>query len=110
MGISASDSLVALSRRPSPCYPQSMSNSDILSKADRALRPVLKELGKFSWFRIDGCCAGHKPEDSLWLEVLVLGSSGLARLTDFLRVLERKLSGTDCRLDCLLSYSLPEDA
>jgi hypothetical protein len=87
-----------------------MSNSDILSKADRALRPVLKELGRFSWIRIEGCCAGHKPEDSLWLEINVLGSSGLQRLTEFLRALDAKLSGTECRLDCLLSYSAPVDA
>jgi hypothetical protein len=87
-----------------------MSNSDILSKADRALRPVLKELGRFSWVRIEGCCAGHKQEDSLWLEVNVLGSSGLQRLTEFLRALDGKLSGTECRLDCLLSYSPPADA
>ena len=32
-----------------------MSNSDILSKADKALRPVLKGLGRFSWVRIEGC-------------------------------------------------------
>ena len=51
-----------------------MSNSDILSKADRALRPVLKELGRFSWIRIEGCCAGHKQEDTLWLEINVLGA------------------------------------
>src|SRR4051812_19370071 len=82
-----------------------MSNSDILSKADRVLRPVLKELGRFSWLRIEGCCAGHKSEDSLWVEVNVLGSSGLARLTDLLRVLDAKLTGTDIRVDCLLSYA-----
>ena len=99
-----------LFQRPTPCYPQAMSNSDILSKADRALRPVLKELGRFPWIRIEGCCAGHKPEDSLWLEINVLGSSGLQRLTELLRVLDGKLSGTDCRLDCLLSYSVPVDA
>ena len=86
-----------------------MSNSDILSKADRALRPVLKELGRFPWVRIEGCCAGHKQEDSLWLEINVLGSSGLHRLTELLRILDGKLSGTECRLDCLLSYSAPAD-
>jgi hypothetical protein len=85
-----------------------MSNSDILSKADRILRPVLKELSRFPWLRIEGCCAGHKPEDNLWLEVNVLGSSGLARLTDLLRTLDAKLSGTDIRVDCLLSYSNSE--
>ena len=86
-----------------------MSNSDILNKADRALRPVLKELGRFPWIRIEGCCAGHKQEDSLWLEINVLGSSGLQRLTELLRVLDAKLAGTDCRVDCLLSYSAPAD-
>jgi hypothetical protein len=86
-----------------------MSNSDILSKADRALRPVLKELGGFPWIRLDGCCAGHKQEDSLWLEINVLGSSGLQRLTELLRILDRKLSGTECRVDCLLSYAAPPE-
>jgi hypothetical protein len=86
-----------------------MSNSDILSKADRALRPVLKELGRFSWIRLEGCCAGHKQEDSLWLEVNVLGTSGLQRLADLLRILDTKLAGTDCRVDCLLSYAAPSD-
>src|SRR3954465_8492710 len=94
----------ACSYEPS-CYPQFMANSDILSKADRALRPVLKELGRFAWIRIEGCCAGHKQEDSLWLEINVLGSSGLQKLTELLRLLDGKLSGTDCRVDCLLSYS-----
>jgi len=69
-----------------------MSNSDILNKADRVLRPVLKELGGFPWIRLEGCCAGHKPEDSLWLEINVLGSSGLMRLTELLRILDSKLS------------------
>ena len=87
-----------------------MSNSDILSKADRALRPVLKELGRFPWIRLEGCCAGHRPEDSLWLEINVLGASGLQRLMDLLKILDGKLAGTDCRLDCLLSYSAPADA
>src|SRR5215831_14409285 len=82
-----------------------MSNSDILSKADRALRPVLKELGRFNWIRIEGCCAGHKQEDSLWLEINVLGSTGLLRLTELLRLLDSKLAGTDVRVDCLLSYA-----
>ena len=88
-----------------PWYPHSMLNPDILSKADKALRPVLKELSRFHWIRIEGCCAGHKAEDSLWIEVNVLGSSGLRRLSEFLRTLDSKLSGTDCRLDCLLSYN-----
>ena len=82
-----------------------MSNSDILSKADKALRPVLKLLSGFSWMRIDGCCAGHKPEDSLWLEVNVLGLNGLTRLRELLRILDTKLTGTDIRVDCLLSYA-----
>ena len=82
-----------------------MSNSDILGRADRALRPVLKELDGFSWLRIEGCCAGHKPEDSLWLEVNVLGYSGLQHLTELLRILDSKLADTDCRVECLLSYS-----
>ena len=82
-----------------------MSNPDILSRADKVLRPVLKELGRFPWLRVEGCCAGHKPEDSLWLEIHVLGSSGLRRLMELLKILEGKLSGTDCRLDCLLNYS-----
>lgn len=82
-----------------------MSNSDILSKADRALRPVLKELGRFAWIRLEGCCAGHKQEDTLWLEINVLGSSGLQKLMDLLRIFDGKLAGTECRVDCLLSYS-----
>src|SRR2546422_10892010 len=86
-----------------------MSDSDILSKADRVLRPVLKELGGFPWIRLEGCCAGHKPEDSLWLEINVLGSSGLRRLTELLRILDSKLADTDCRLDCLVRYSAPAD-
>jgi len=81
-----------------------MSNSDILSKADKALRPVLKLLSAFSWIRIDGCCAGHKPEDSLWIEVNVLGLTGLNRMRELLRILDSKLTGTDIRVDCLLSY------
>jgi hypothetical protein len=86
-----------------------MSNSDILSKADRVLRPVLKELGGLSWIRLEGCCAGHKPEDSLWLEINILGSSGLRKLTEFLRIFDGKLAGTDCRVDCLLSYGSSVD-
>src|SRR5262249_23552492 len=90
---------------PPSCYPQAMSNSDIVSKADRALRPVLKELGRFQWIRLEGCCAGHKQEDTLWIEINVLGASGLQRLAEFLRAFDAKLAGTDCRVDCLLSYS-----
>ncbi len=86
-----------------------MSNPDILNKADKALRPVLKELGNFPWIRLEGCCAGHKQEDSLWLEINVLGSSGLRRLMDVLKILDGKLLGTECRVDCLLSYSSGPD-
>jgi hypothetical protein len=86
-----------------------MSNPDILSKADKALRPVLKELETFPWIHIEGCCAGHKQEDSLWLEMNVLGSSGLRRLMDVMKILDAKLSGTDCRVDCLLSHSSGPD-
>ncbi len=86
-----------------------MSNSDILGRADKALRPVLKELGSFQWVRLEGCCAGHKPEDSLWLELHVLGSSGLRALMNLLRTLDSKLADTECRVDCLLSYSSPAE-
>src|SRR5437867_2985253 len=82
-----------------------MSNFDISSKADKALRPVLKGLGRFPWVRVEGCCAGHKQEDSLWVEVDVLGSSGLSRLMELLRMLDTKLAGTDIRVDCLLNYA-----
>src|SRR4030095_2176902 len=86
-----------------------MSNSDILSKADKALRPVLRLLSRFSWMRIEGCCAGHKPEDSLWVEVNVLGLNGLNRLRELLGILDTKLTGTDIRVDCLLSYAAEPD-
>jgi hypothetical protein len=82
-----------------------MSNPDILGRADKVLRPVLKELNRFPWLRVEGCCAGHKQEDSLWLEVSVLGASGLSRLAELLRILDSKLAGTDIRLDCLFIYS-----
>ena len=81
-----------------------MSNPDILGRADKILRPVLKELHRFPWLRVEGCCAGHKQEDSLWMEIRVLGSSGLSRLSELLRILDSKLAGTDIRLDCLLIY------
>ena len=84
-----------------------MSNSDIVSKADKVLRPVLKALTRFPWLHIEGCCAGHKLEDTLWLEINVLGASGLQRLSELLRILDAKLAGTDCRVDCLLSYAAP---
>ena len=86
-----------------------MSNFDILSKADRALRPVLKALSRFSWLRIEGCCAGHKPEDSLYIEFNVLGISGLDRLRDLLGILNGKLSDTEIRVDCLLSFAVNAD-
>jgi hypothetical protein len=82
-----------------------MSNSDILSKADKVLRPVLKALTQFPWMHIEGCCAGHKLEDTLWLEINVLGVTGLGKLRDLLRILDAKLAGTDIRVDCLLSYA-----
>jgi predicted Zn finger-like uncharacterized protein len=82
-----------------------MSNSDILGKADKVLRPVLKSLSSFPWMSIEGCCAGHKQEDTLWLEVNVRGMTGLARLRELLRILDAKLAGTDIRVDCLLSYA-----
>jgi hypothetical protein len=82
-----------------------MSNSDILNKADKVLRPVLKELSRFSWIRIEGCCAGHKLEDTLWIEIHVLGATGLTRMRELLRILDTKLAGTEIRVDCLLSYT-----
>jgi hypothetical protein len=87
-----------------------MSNSDILSGADKVLKPVLKELGRFPWIRLEGCCAGHKSEDSLWVEINVLGSSGLRRVIELLRIFDGKLAGTDCRVDCLLSYAAGVDS
>jgi len=81
-----------------------MSNPDILSKADKVLRPVLKALTRFPWMHIEGCCAGHKLEDTLWLEINVLGITGLGRFRELLRILDAKLAGTDIRVDCLLGY------
>jgi hypothetical protein len=86
-----------------------MSNSDILGRADKVLRPVLKQLSKFSWARIEGCCAGHKLEDTLWFEINVLGASGLNRLRELLHILDMKLAGTDMRVDCLLSHAFGPD-
>src|SRR2546422_7284166 len=83
-----------------------MSNSDIISSADKALRPVLKELGRFPWIRLEGCCAGHKAEESLWLETNVLGSSGLRRLMEVLKIVDGKLAGTESRLECLPGYNI----
>jgi hypothetical protein len=81
-----------------------MSNSDLLGKTDKALRPVLKELGRFPWIRIEGGCAGHKQEDTLWIEINVLGLTGLNRLTELLGILDTKLAGTEIRVDCLLNH------
>lgn len=81
-----------------------MLNPDILSKADKVLRPVLKELARLPWMRLESCCAGHKMEDNLWIEVNVLGASGLRRLSAFLRVLDLKLADTEIGIDCMLSY------
>src|SRR5437764_11599941 len=82
-----------------------MSNPDTLGKVDKALRPVLKELRHFPWILVEACCAGHKPEDSLWLEVAVLGASGLNRLAELLRIIDSKLGGTDIHMDCLFAYT-----
>ena len=78
--------------------------SDIMGQADRVIRPAIRKLTKLPWIAVVGCCAGHKPEDALWLEVDVLGSSGLKRMMSLLSTLESKLSGTHCRVDCLLDY------
>jgi hypothetical protein len=86
-----------------------MSNSDILGKADKALRPVLKALDRFPWMRIEGGCAGHKLEDTLWIEIYILGMTGLERLRELLRILDTKLAGTDIRVYCLLSYASNSD-
>jgi len=86
-----------------------MSNPDLLNQADRILRPVLVKLADIPWLRVTGCCAGHQPEDSVWFETEIRGTSGLQRLMEWLRVLEGKLSGTNCRTDCLISYSDSHD-
>jgi hypothetical protein len=59
--------------------------------------------------KVTGCCAGHQPEDSVWFETEVRGTSGLHRLMEWLRVLEGKLAGTNCRTDCLVNYSDSQD-
>jgi len=82
-----------------------MSNPDTLGRIDKALRPVLKEIHRFPWIRVQACCAGHKPKDSLWLEVSVLEASGLDRLTELLRILDSKISGTDIQLNYLFAYT-----
>ena len=82
---------------------RAMSNSDILSKADRALRPVLKELGRFPVDPVRRLLRGAQTRRHLWLEINVLGSSGLAAAyRSFCRFFDTKLAGTDCRVDCLL--------
>lgn len=81
-----------------------MANPDIINQADKALKPVLKALAKFGWIRVVGCCAGHQAEDNLWLEVNALGVSGLGELMHMMKSLDAKLSGTDCRVDCMLDY------
>lgn len=88
-----------------PCYAQSMSNPDLLNQADRILRPVLIKLAEIPWLKVTGCCAGHQPEESVWFETEIRGISGLQRMMEWLRVLEGKLIGTNCRTDCLVSYS-----
>lgn len=82
-----------------------MSNPDLLNQADRILRPVLIKLAEIPWLNVTGCCAGHQPEDSVWFEIEVRGTSGLYRTMEWLRVLEGKLAGTQCRTDCLVNYS-----
>ena len=82
-----------------------MSNSDLLNQADSVLRPVLRKLAAIPWMRVTGCCAGHQAEDSVWFELEVRGTSGLASLMEWLRVLDSKLAGTECRTDCLLNYT-----
>lgn len=82
-----------------------MSNPDLLNQADRILRPVLIQLADIGWLNVTACCAGHQPEDSVWFETEVRGTSGLQRMMEWLRVLEGKLAGTNCRTDCLVNYS-----
>lgn len=81
-----------------------MSNPDLLNQADSILRPVLRKLTRIPWMRVTGCCAGHQPEDSVWFELQVRGTSGLSSMVEWLRVLDSKLTGTDCRTDCLVNY------
>lgn len=80
-------------------------NPELMSQADRILRPVLLKLADISWLNVTGCCAGHRAEDSVWFEAEIHGASGLRHLMEWLRVLEGKLDGTGCRTDCLFSYS-----
>jgi len=88
-----------------------MSNPDLLNQADSILRPVLRKLARIPWMKVTGCCAGHQPDDSVWFEFEVRGTSGLLSLMEWLRVLDSKLAGTECRTDCLLNYgSAPEES
>ena len=80
-------------------------NPELMSQADRILRPVLLKLADIPWLNVTGCCAGHRAEDSVWFETEIHGASGLRHLMEWLRVLELKLDGTGCRTDCLFSYS-----
>ena len=83
-----------------------MLNPDILGKADKAhsarTEGAWRNSPGFAWKVV---VPGINQEDSLWIEVNVLGSSGLRHLGDLLRTLDSKLSGTDCRVDCLFSYT-----
>jgi predicted RNA-binding Zn-ribbon protein involved in translation (DUF1610 family) len=87
-----------------------MSNPDLLNQADSILRPVLRKLARISWLRVTGCCAGHKPEDTVWFELHLRGTTGITRLRELLRLLESKLDGTDCRADCLINYGESSDS
>lgn len=86
-----------------------MSNPDLLNQADSVLRPVLRKLTRIPWMQVTGCCAGHQPEDSVWFELQVRGTSGLWRTIEWLRILDGKLAGTECRTDCLVNYGGPSD-
>lgn len=86
-----------------------MSNPDLLNQADSVLRPVLRKLTDIPWLKVVACCAGHQPEDSVWFEFHIRGTSGLSRMMELLRILDSKLTGTDCRNDCLVNYSEDSD-
>ena len=87
-----------------------MSNPDLLNQADSILRPVLRKLSGLSWLEVTGCCAGHQPEDCVWFELDLRGTSGIGRMMELLRVLDLKLADTDCRTDCLVNYREDSDA
>ena len=87
-----------------------MTNPDLVNQADSILRPVLRELNGISWLEVTGCCAGHQPEDSVWFDLEVRGTSGMGRIIELLRVLDTKLTGTDCRTDCLIDYGEGADS